>query len=174
VGLLVIVAGLTWFGHAGRLTFAVMTLLFIASAAAVLVHGFTHPVISHGHAPVTGPEGSPLAAVIFSFPVAMALATGTEAPSSAIAQLGQLDAAGRRRFARGTLALTFGIVAVRLTVAVVRVAPPGQRNGVILQSDKDAAYANRASPGCWILFSMAHVATWVRDRRPRVSRIRRT
>jgi len=121
LGLLAVVAGLTWFGHGGRLTFAVMTLLFIASAVAVLVQGFTHPVIHHGQAPVTGPEGSPLAAVIFSFPVAMALATGTEAPSSAIAQLGQLDAAGRRRFARGTLVLTLAIVAA-LTIGLAGLA----------------------------------------------------
>lgn len=43
-------------------------------------------------------------------PVAMALATGVEAPSSAIAQLGQLDDAGRVRFGRVTLWLTLGIV----------------------------------------------------------------
>jgi hypothetical protein len=57
--LLLAVAGLTWFGHGGRLTFAVMTLLFIGSAVVVLVHGFVDPVVSHGQAPVTGPEGSP-------------------------------------------------------------------------------------------------------------------
>jgi hypothetical protein len=111
LGLLVLVAGLTWFGHGGRLIFAVMTLLFVASAIAVLAHGYAHPAISHGRAPVTGAEGDPLFAVLFSFPVAMALATGTEAPSTAIAQLGQIGPADRRRFARGTLAATFVIVA---------------------------------------------------------------
>jgi hypothetical protein len=40
----------------------------------------------------------------------MALATGVEAPSSAIAQLGQLDDADRRRFGRFTLWATLGIV----------------------------------------------------------------
>jgi hypothetical protein len=40
----------------------------------------------------------------------MALATGVAAPSSAIAQLGQLDDAGRRQFGRITLWLTLGIV----------------------------------------------------------------
>jgi hypothetical protein len=50
LGLLVLVAGLTWFGHSGRLTFAVMTLLFVAAAVAVLAHGFTHPVITQGRA----------------------------------------------------------------------------------------------------------------------------
>ena len=40
----------------------------------------------------------------------MALATGVEAPLTAIAQLGQLGDRDRRRFGRGTLALTIGIV----------------------------------------------------------------
>ena len=51
-----------------------------------------------------------LAAVVLAFPVAMALATGVEAPLTAIAQLGQLGDRDRRRFGRGTLALTIGIV----------------------------------------------------------------
>jgi Mn2+/Fe2+ NRAMP family transporter len=42
--------------------------------------------------------------------VAMALATGTEAPATSIAQLGQLGNRGRRQFGRGTLALTIFIV----------------------------------------------------------------
>src|SRR5512133_3446794 len=62
--LLVAVAGLTWFGHGGRLIFAVMTLLFIGSAVVVLVHGFVDPVVSHGRSPITGPEGSPWIAVV--------------------------------------------------------------------------------------------------------------
>jgi hypothetical protein len=49
-------------------------------------------------------------AVALAFPVAMALATGIEAPSSAIAQLGQLDDGGRRRFGRITLWLTLAVV----------------------------------------------------------------
>jgi hypothetical protein len=121
LGLLVLVAGLTWFGHGGRLTFAIMTLLFIAIAVAILMHGFTHPALAHGQAPVTGPEGNPVLAVVFSFPVAMALATGTEAPSTAIAQLGQLGPADRRRFARGTLVATF-IVVAGLTVGLAALA----------------------------------------------------
>jgi hypothetical protein len=119
--LLVGVAGLTWFGHGGRLVFAVMTLLFVASAAVVIVHGFVHPTHLHGRAPITGATGPPVLAVLLSFPVAMALATGTEAPSTAIGQLGQLKAADRRRFARGTLVLTLVIVA-GLTVALTELA----------------------------------------------------
>jgi hypothetical protein len=121
LALLALVAGLTWFGHGGRLTFAVMTLLFVASAIAVLARGFTDPVLAHGHAPITGPAGPPVVAVLLSFPVAMALATGTEAPATAIAQLGQLGPADRRRFARGTLALTFFIVA-GLTIGLAGLA----------------------------------------------------
>ncbi len=49
-------------------------------------------------------------AVVLAFPVAMALATGTEAPSSAIAPLGQLGEQGKRRFGRWTSWLTLGVV----------------------------------------------------------------
>jgi hypothetical protein len=121
LALLALVAGLTWFGHGGRLTFAVMTLLFIASCIAMIVHGFAHPAITHGRAPITGPQGPAPVAVLLSFPVAMALATGTEAPATAIVQLGQLGAAGRRQFARATLALTLLIVAA-LTIGITELA----------------------------------------------------
>ena len=121
LGLLLVVAGLTWFGHGGRLVFAAMTVVFIGSAVVVLLHGFVDPVHGHGRAPVTGPSGSAVAAVLLSFPVAMALATGTEAPSTAIGQLGQLGAADRRRFARGTLVATLAIVGV-LTVGITLLA----------------------------------------------------
>lgn len=121
LGLLGVVAGLTWFGHGGRLVFAVMTLVFVASAVAVLVHGFAAPVTQHGHARVTGPEGSPVIAILLSFPVAMALATGTEAPATAIGQLGQLGASDRRRFARTTIVLTMAIVSL-LTIGITALA----------------------------------------------------
>jgi hypothetical protein len=111
LALLGVVAGLTWFGHRGRLMFGVMTLLFLGSAVLVLIHGFSDPVITHGQAPIKGSQGPPVVAVLFAFPVAMALATGTEAPATAIGQLGQLEAEDRLRFAREDLALTFVIVA---------------------------------------------------------------
>ena len=98
-----------------------MTLLFVASVAGVLVHGFVAPVGSHGHARVTGPEGSAVVAVLLSFPVAMALATGTEAPAAAIGQLGQLRATDRRRFARATIVLTMAIVTA-LTIGITALA----------------------------------------------------
>jgi hypothetical protein len=59
--------------------------------------------------------------VVLAFPVAMALATGVEAPSTAIAQLGQLDDTHRRRFGRGTLALLVVIVG-GLTLALTALA----------------------------------------------------
>ena len=120
--LLVFVAGLTWFGHLGRAIFAAMTLAFVAAGVAVLVGGLSAPVANVGR--VTHSSGHPASiAVLLAFPVAMALATGVEAPSSAIAQLGQLDNAGRRRFGRVTLWLTLGIVGtltLGLTAAAVR------------------------------------------------------
>ena len=110
LGLVVAVAALTMLGHGGRLIFAVMTCLFIVAAVATLALGFTAPTIHHGAAPITGPASPAVVAVLLAFPVAMALATGTEAPATAIAQLGQLDNRGRARFGRGTLALTIVIV----------------------------------------------------------------
>jgi amino acid transporter len=120
--LLVFVAGLTWFGHFGRAIFAAMTLAFVAAGVAVLVGGLSAPVANVGR--VTHSSGHAAGiAVLLAFPVAMALATGVEAPSSAIAQLGQLDNGGRRRFGRVALWLTLGIVGtltLGLTAAAVR------------------------------------------------------
>src|SRR5262249_38472357 len=59
LALLVLVAGLTWFGHGGRLTFAVMTLLFVAAAVAVLAHGVPHPPPAPGPPPVARPHRDP-------------------------------------------------------------------------------------------------------------------
>jgi hypothetical protein len=110
LALMVLVALLTLFGHGGRLIFAVMTCLFIVAAVTVLALGWTSPDQTHNAAPLTGSASPPLVAVILAFPVAMALATGIEAPATSIAQLGQLDDGGRWRFGRGTLASTVVIV----------------------------------------------------------------
>lgn len=110
LGLVLVVGGLTWFGHLGRLVFAAMTVAFIAVAVLVLAYGLgAHPNPA-APAASTAPGQLPVLAVVMAFPVAMALATGVEAPSSAIAQLGQLDDAGRSRFGRITLWLTLAIV----------------------------------------------------------------
>jgi amino acid transporter len=114
LGLLVIVAGLTWFGHGGRTVFAILTLAFVGTGIALLVSG----VLPIPHGESTGlalqtreTQGwASVLAVALAFPVAMALATGVEAPSSAIAQLGQLNQQGRKRFGQVTLWLTLLIV----------------------------------------------------------------
>lgn len=121
LGLVAFVAALTWFGHGGRMIFAIMTWLFIIAAVAVLALGFTAPHATRGYAPTTGSTGPAVLAVVLAFPVAMALATGTEAPATSIAQLGQLGDRGRWRFGRGTLALTIGIVGV-LTIGLTALA----------------------------------------------------
>jgi amino acid transporter len=109
LALALVVGGLSWFGHLGRLVFAAMTMAFIAVSALVLGFGLFAQV--HAVGTVAGNPGhGPVLAVVLAFPVAMALATGVEAPSSAIAQLGQLDDASRARFGTVTLWLTLGIV----------------------------------------------------------------
>ncbi|MFF4500404.1 amino acid permease [Streptomyces sp. NPDC001401] len=147
--LLVVVAGLTWFGHGGRLLFAFMTVAFVVISVAVLILGFASPHTT-GHAATSAAPGhSAVLAVVLAFPVAMALATGIEAPSTAIAQLGQLDDTHRRRFGRGTLALLVVIVGgltLALTALAVqlRIGIPGSDSTQIA----DIAHA-AAGPG-WL------------------------
>ena len=156
LGLVALVAGLTWFGHFGRLIFAVMTWLFIIAAVAVLALGWTAPHSQQGHAPITGSGSPALIAVILAFPVAMALATGTEAPATSIAQLGQLDNNGRARFGRGTLGLTIGIVGsltLGLTALAVHlhVGIPGHDSTQIA----DLAHAAAGNGGLFACFQIS-------------------
>ncbi len=114
LGLLMLVAGLTWFGHGGRTVFAILTLTFVGSGIALLISGgvalpHTGSVGLTPHPSGASGWASALS-VALAFPVAMALATGVEAPSSAIAQLGQLDEQGRKHFGQITLWLTLLIV----------------------------------------------------------------
>jgi hypothetical protein len=118
--MLAAVAAVTWFGHAGRVLFATFTILFLIAASIVLAIGFTSPH-GHGDSHPTGSASPALVAVILAFPVAMALATGIEAPLTSIAQLGQLDDDDRRRFGRGTLVLTVSIVGA-VTLALTGLA----------------------------------------------------
>lgn len=151
-----VVAGITWFGHLGRSVFAAMTLLFVAVAVPVLVLGFVHPH-AVGSAPTNG-DGTPsLWTVLLAFPVAMALATGVEAPSSAIAQLGQLDNSGRERFGRITLWLTFAIEG-SLTVAIAALAVR-LRTGVPARDSTLIADVARRAVGGGGLFAMFQLAS---------------
>jgi hypothetical protein len=116
VVLLVIVAGVTLLGHGGRAIFAMMTISFVIIGSVVILLG-VQAVPGHHLAAAAAPSSPHVAplAVLLAFPVGMALATGVEAPSSAIAQLGQLDDTGRVRFGRTTLWLMV-VVVIWLTV----------------------------------------------------------
>jgi hypothetical protein len=152
MGLLAFVAALTWFGHGGRLVFAAMTLIFVTVAVVVLVHGYVGAASPRGRAPVTGDAGPAALAVLLSFPVAMALATGTEAPATAIGQLGQLGADDRRRFARGTLVLTFAIVAA-LTIGIAALAVR-LHVGIPAGDSTQIADVARAAAGDGLVFAL--------------------
>jgi hypothetical protein len=117
-----VVAAMSWYGHLGRLVFAGFTLAFLVTAAVVITRGWVGADHTQANAhEVRGAGHSALAAVILAFPVAMALATGVEAPLTAIAQFGQLADRERRRFGRGTLALTIAIVGA-LTLSLTALA----------------------------------------------------
>jgi hypothetical protein len=68
--LLPAVAGLTWFGHGGRLLFAAMTAVFVVVCVAVLILGFANPH-TLGTAPSTPHPGghSAVLAVVLAFAV---------------------------------------------------------------------------------------------------------
>jgi amino acid transporter len=110
-------------GHHGRVAFAAATLFFLGLAAVVIVAG----AAGGSGTPAHQVESAPLAAdaslipALLAMPLAMALATGIEAPSDAIAQLGELDRPARRRFGQWTIWLTVGIVGV-LTVGITALA----------------------------------------------------
>jgi len=157
--LLVVVAGLTWFGHGGRVVFAAMTIAFVVVTTVVLTRGIADPV-ARGTAPLV-PAGSHKGAisVLLAFPVAMALATGVEAPSSAIAQLGQLDDAGRRRFGRVTLWLMLAIV-VTITAGLSYLAV-SLRVGLPGSDSTEMAEVARAATGGGTVFAAFQVTTAV-------------
>lgn len=145
LALVILVGAVTWFGHLGRLVFAAMTMGFIVVSALILLYGLGATPQPVGTITDT-PGQAPVIAVVLAFPVAMALATGVEAPSSAIAQLGQLDDAGRSRFGRVRLTLTLAIVGtitlgLTLEAAHLQVGiPPGD-------STQIAELALLAAPG---------------------------
>lgn len=145
LGLVVLVGAATWFGHLGRLVFAAMTIAFIIITAIVLLYGLS--VSPQPTGTITGTPGhAPVLAVVLAFPVAMALATGVEAPSSAIAQLGQLDDRERSRFGQVTLWLTLAIVGtitlgLTLEAAHLQIGIPAQ------DSTQIAELARIAAPG---------------------------
>ena len=156
LGLAVAVALGVLLGHRGRIGFAIATQAFLLMAAAVVVAGvFAHPAAAPA---VTTPRGTPLladaslAAVLIALPLGMALATGVEAPSDAIAQLPQLRDRGRRLFGRLTLWLMVGIVGaltICFTVLAVRLRVPLPDGDSTLLAD----VARQSVGGGWPLAS---------------------
>ncbi len=137
LGLLSIVGGLMRFGHLGRAVFALLTVAFVVMAVIVLVTSAGDDAVAGIVVEPSLTSSAPLT-VALAFPVAMALATGVEAPSSAIAQLAQLDDAGRRSFGRWALWLTLGIVGVLtigLAAAAVRlgIGVPGEDTTLVAE-----------------------------------------
>jgi hypothetical protein len=125
IALAAVVAGGSMFGHRGRILFGTATLAFLAVAAVVITRGSLADAAPSAP-PLVGDAA--LGAMLLAMPLGMALATGVEAPSDAIAQLGELDDASRRRFGSGSiwlmlaivggLTLLFAVLAVRLGVGM--------------------------------------------------------
>ncbi len=108
----------------GRLAFALATQLFVVLALWVIVAAlFAGPVTASTGEAWSGPllSDAAMGPLMLAVPLGMALATGVEAPSNAIAQLPQLDDRARRQFGRWTLWLMIGIVGV-LTAGFVAAA----------------------------------------------------
>jgi hypothetical protein len=121
LGLLLVVGVISWYGHSARSFFGAMVATFLVVGIFVMFDGVVDaqpapPAMASGAG-----GGAALATILLAFPVAMALATGVEAPSSAIAQLGQLDNEGRKRFGHVTLFATLLIVGT-LTLGLTALA----------------------------------------------------
>lgn len=149
-------------GHRGRIGFALATQLFLLFALAIVAAGLLGGDDPTGHAGAAR-EGTPLlagaslAAVLAALPLGMALATGVEAPSNAIAQLPQLGTRGRRRFGRGTLWLMVAIVGsltVSLAVLVVHlgIGLPGPDSTLLAELGRETL-GNGVAFACFQAFS---------------------
>ncbi|HZA88738.1 MAG TPA: hypothetical protein VE401_00760 [Solirubrobacterales bacterium] len=125
LALTAVVAAGVLVGHRGRVGFAIATQAFLLLALAVVVAGaFAEPVAGSQAARASSPPllaDAAFVPVLLALPLGMALATGVEAPSDAIAQLPQLRDRGRRVFGRLTLWLMVAIVG-SLTLALAALA----------------------------------------------------
>jgi hypothetical protein len=149
LGLTAVVASGVLVGHRGRVGFAIATQLFLLLALVILIQGaFADPLPSAAG----GAARTPLLAdaaflpVLLALPLGMALATGVEAPSDAIAQLPQLGERGRRAFGRWTLWTMVAIVgsltmAIALLTVHLRIGLPGEGSTLL------AELARRSSGG---------------------------
>ena len=161
LGLLLLVAGVSWYGYLARVAFGAMTTAFVAVSALVLLG-------SVGAQPTSAANGTTsahpaFAAILLAFPVAMALATGIEAPSSAIAQLGQLNDEGRKHFGRLTLLATLlivGTLSLGFTAAAVQlgIGLPGSRDTTMIAEIGRASVGNLLFAAFQAIMSMLLLA----------------
>jgi hypothetical protein len=115
-------------GHRGRVFFATATLAFLGLALVVLGHGALADPAGSPQAHTASLADAAFVPVLLAMPLGMALATGVEAPSDAIAQLPQLKDRARRNFGHltiwlmvsivGALTMCLALLAVRLGVAL--------------------------------------------------------
>jgi hypothetical protein len=117
VGLAVLVAVGICFGHRGRVVFATATLLFLLIGLVVLLDGIREAAADRGSPQLLGGEAL---AIVLAMPLGMALATGVESPSDAIAHL-RLSDRGRRQVGQVTIWLMVSIVSA-LTVGLTALA----------------------------------------------------
>lgn len=153
-------AAVVLLGQMGRVAFAIASQLFIALALWVMLAAlFAAPVAAGVSAAGASPllSGAAIGPILLAVPLGMALATGVEAPSNAIAQLPQLDDRARRRFGRWTLWLTIAIVGV-LTVGF---AAASVRLGVGLPPEGSTLLAEiaRRSVGDGLAFASFQAAS---------------
>ena len=123
LGLAALVATAICLGHRGRVVFATATLLFLLLSLIMLGQGGADALGDPGSAGSRDGliAGASLGPILLAMPLGMALATGVESPSDAIAQLGQLDRRGRRIFGQLTIWLMVAIVG-GLTLALAALA----------------------------------------------------
>ena len=121
LGLAVAVAAGISLGHRGRVFFATATLGFLGLSLVVLARGAFADPGGSAEAGTPALADAAFLPVLLAMPLGMALATGVEAPSDAIAQLPQLRDRGRRIFGQLTIWLMVGIVG-GLTMALAVLA----------------------------------------------------
>ncbi|MCX2933928.1 amino acid permease [Mycobacterium sp. CVI_P3] len=156
LGLVALVAGVVLLGQGGRVVFAVATMAFIVLSTCVIVAGISaSPAVdSTANHPSGGNllvAGAGLASVLLAIPLGMALATGVESPSNAIAQLPQLGDHARRRLGRQTLWLMVAIVGT-LTICFTALAVK-LRLGIPAEDSTLIADMARRATGSGVLFT---------------------
>lgn len=129
-GLVVLVGAASLVGHRARVWFGAATFAFIAFVlvvvARVLLGDVPGAPAGTDAPPVLG--DARVGPALLAVPLAMALATGVESPSTAMAELGQVGPDGRRRVARvtlWTLVAVVGALSVLVAASAARLGDTG-------------------------------------------------